>query len=61
MTFKEYVDTLAEFGPAKALIAFADDDAPWQRLIADFRNAREQGATTMEGMEALLHSGAMMV
>ncbi len=54
------MDVLAKLGPAKALIAFCDIAASWQRLIAGFRDAREQSFST-NSTKGALPSDAMMV
>ena len=56
------MDALAKLGPVKALIAFCDLAASWQRLIAGVRDAEEQGVSpAMDSKEAILPSDAMMV
>jgi len=50
------MDALANVGAAKALIAFSDTAAAWQRLIADFRSGPANGPD-----DASVPSGMMMV
>ena len=54
------VDALANIGPAKALVAFAETAARWQRLVSDFREA-DASRPPADAQEQLPPTGSMVV